>query len=211
MQLARWTKQLILVTVAVCLLAACTSAPSKYDEIQSETTGSQAPAAVAQEAEQGSTFNQFFPSSEGDYEVVPAQEKKGFAEYKLNQNGTTLAMLTINDTASVPTAAAKYEGVTETVGGYPAVQQGKNITGILVNGRYQVKVLSRDESFTPEQRAEWIQKFDLDGLSQLEAGAALNVPAKVTAAPALSDTVSTPVPKTSVPEEAPTLIPVPAT
>lgn len=211
MQFARWTKQLILVTVAVCLLAACTSAPSKYDEIQAETTGSQAPAAVDKQAEQGSTFNQFFPSSEGDYEVVPAQEKKGFAEYKLNQNGTTMAMLTINDTVSVPTAAAKYEGATETVAGYPAVQQGNTITGILVNGRYQVKVLSRDESFTAEQRAEWIQKFDLEGLSQLDAGAVLISPPTVTAVPASPDETGAVIPGASIPETSPVLTPVPAT
>jgi len=36
-----------------------------------------------------------------------------------------------------------------------------------VANRYQVKVLSRDPSFTASDRKEWIEKFDLAGLAQL--------------------------------------------
>lgn len=164
-----WLRRLIPLCLSLLLLVtACTSAPSKYDQVQEETTGRDAPAAVAKTAVKGGIFNQFFPSSQGDFQVVPAQEKQGFAEYKLKKAGETLAMLTINDTSSLPTAAAKYESAKEAIAGYPSVTQGTTATGLLVNGRYQVKVLSRSPDFTPDDRVTWLQKFDLKGLAQLE-------------------------------------------
>lgn len=176
MNFARWMKPLMpLLLGLVLLVTACSSAPSKYDQVQQETTSAGA-TAVDDQALKGSTFNQFFPASDGAYEVVPSQEKQGFAEYKLKQDGKTVAMLSINDTASLPAAAAKYANTSDTLAGYPAVQQGATGTGILVNGRYQVKVLSRDDAFTPEDRAAWIEKFDLSGLSQLEASLQNNRP-----------------------------------
>lgn len=165
----RWLASLCL---SLWLLTACAAPESSpYDRVQDETTGSQAESAVAPQAEQGSTFNQFFPNSEGSYEVVPAQEKTGFAEYKLKQEGKTLAMLTINDTISLPAAAEKYNDATAQIAGYPAVNQGATATGILVNGRYQVKVLSRDPAFTQVDREAWIEKFDLNGLAQVQSRA----------------------------------------
>jgi hypothetical protein len=168
MNFNRWIRQLIPLTlVFILFLSACASAPSKYDKVQKDTTGFGSPAAVDKQAEKGAKFNEFFPGGQGSYEVVPAQEKKGFAEYKLKKDGNVVAMLSISDTLSVPEAAAKYAEATDKIGGYPAVQQGTTATGVLVGGRYQVKVLSRDPSFTAEDRAAWIQKFDLKGLSQL--------------------------------------------
>jgi hypothetical protein len=146
--------------------------------VQQDTTGFRSERAVDREAEKGGTFNQFFPGAQGDYDVVPSQEKAGFAEYKLKQNGETLAMLTINDTISLPAAAAKYENATETIAGYPAVNQGATATGILVNGRYQVKVLSRSDAFGQAEREAWIQKFDLLGLAQLDGMPTSKIPAK---------------------------------
>lgn len=173
----RWLKRLVPVVLCLMLfLSSCASAPSKYDQVQKDTTGFRAPAAVDKKAEKGGTFNQFFPGEQGDYKVVPSQEKKGFAEYKLKRGDTTVAMLTINDTTSVPAAAEKYANATTTIAGYPAVEQGTTATGILVNGRYQVKVLSRDPSFTPADRAAWLQKFDLQGLAQLKGAAAKTKP-----------------------------------
>ncbi len=169
MQPNRWLRRLVPIVLSLTLLVtACSSAPSKYDQVQKDTTGFRAPAAVDKKAEKGGTFNQFFPDSQDGYSVVPSQEKKGFAEYKLKRDGETLAMLTINDTISLPAAAAKYNDATETVAGYPSVNQGNTATGLLVNNRYQVKVLSRDPSFTQEDRATWLEKFDLAGLSELE-------------------------------------------
>ncbi|GAB4230637.1 MAG: hypothetical protein Kow00121_59400 [Elainellaceae cyanobacterium] len=165
----RWHRALVPVVFSLLLwITGCTSQPSSpYSQVQQETSGRNAPSAVAKTAEQGATFNQFFPGSTGSYTVVPAQEKKGFAEYKLNQDGKTVAMLAITDTSSVPSAAAKYQNSTETIAGYPAIEQGTTATGILVNDRYQVKVLSRDASFTRDDRVDWLQKFDLRGLAQL--------------------------------------------
>ena len=168
----RWLRRLAPMLVCLVLLVtACTSAPNKYDQVQKDTTGFRKPAAVSKEAQKGGTFNQFFPKSEGEFDVVPSQEKKGFAEYKLNQKGKTFAMLTINDTVSLPVAAVKYKTATENIAGYPTVNQGTTATGLLVNDRYQVKVLSRDGSFSQEDRVTWLQKFDLQGLSELEAAA----------------------------------------
>ncbi|MGB7417006.1 MAG: hypothetical protein WA902_22625 [Thermosynechococcaceae cyanobacterium] len=153
----------------VLLVSACSSAPDKYEQVQKDTTGFGKPAAVAKQSEKGGTFNQFFPKNEGGYSVVPAQEKKGFAQYKLNQDGKTLAMLTINDTVGLPAAADKYSDATDKIAGYPSVKQGTTATGLLVSDRYQVKVLSRDPSFTEADRATWLQKFDLAGLAQLKS------------------------------------------
>ncbi|MEM7772240.1 MAG: hypothetical protein AAF327_17210 [Cyanobacteria bacterium P01_A01_bin.37] len=179
MPLSRWLKRLTPLILSVALLlTACSAAPSKYDQVQEDTTGFRSEKAVDRQAENGSTFNQFFPGSQGNYEVVPAQEKAGFAEYKLKQDGETVAMLTINDTISLPAAAVKYENATESIAGYPSVNQGATATGILVNGRYQVKVLSRSDEFDQESREAWIQKFDLIGLAQLDAQSTSKIPVK---------------------------------
>ena len=170
MSRSRWFKPFLpLVLTANLMVTACSSAPSKYDEVQNDTTGFKAPAAVEKGAEPGGTFNPFFPASEGEFKVVPSQEKKGFAEYKLKRDGETLAMLTINDTISLPAAAKKYADATDSLAGFPMVKQGTTTTGILVNGRYQVKVLSRSEAFTAADRTTWLEKFDLDGLTELKA------------------------------------------
>lgn len=152
----------------IFLVTACSSAPNKYDQVQKDTTGFGKPAAVSKEAQKGGTFNQFFPKSEGDFDVVPSQEKKGFAAYKLNKDGATLATLSINDTISLPAAVTKYGTATENIAGYPSVNQGTTATGLLVNGRYQVKVLSKSTSFSQTDRVDWLQKFDLKGLAELE-------------------------------------------
>ncbi|PSR17225.1 hypothetical protein C8255_13740 [filamentous cyanobacterium CCP3] len=176
MSFTRWLRRLApLMVCLVLLVTACSSAPSKYDQVQKDTTGFGSPAAVDKKAEKGGTFNAFFPGDQGDYKVIPYQEKKGFAEYKLEQDGKTLAMLTISDTTGIPGAAEKYSAATEAVSGFPAVDQGTTATGVLVNDRYQVKVLSRDPSFAKEDRVAWLQKFDLQGLAQLK-GALKPVP-----------------------------------
>ncbi|WP_088891053.1 hypothetical protein [Leptolyngbya ohadii] len=168
MVFARWRKILAPVLLSVLLLVTACSAqpPSRYEQTQIETTQKGAPSAVAKDATQGGEFNKFFPKSVAGYEIVPAQEKKGFAEYKVNQGGKNVAMLAINDTTGTP-AAIKFKDSTMKIAGYPAVEQGQNGTAILVNDRYQVKVLSRDPSFTKENRAAWLTKFDLSGLAKL--------------------------------------------
>jgi hypothetical protein len=208
----RWLKRLApLLVCLVLLVTACSSAPSKYDQVQKDTTGFGSPAAVAKKAEKGGTFNQFFPGDQGDYQVIPYQEKKGFAEYKLQKGDQTLAMLTISDTTSLPTAAAKYSDATETVAGYPTVNQGTTATGLLVNDRYQVKVLSRDPSFTQADRVAWLQKFDLKGLAQLKGALSSPTPkAAVPASPTAPVAPTTPKPGFKLPRiELPNLSPSP--
>lgn len=169
MSLPRWRRVLAALLVSLVLLVSACGAepPSRYDQVQQETSGKNAPPAVATDAEQGSSFNKFFPRSVSGYDIVPSQEKKGFAEYKVNQGGKTVAMLAISDTTGTG-AADKFQSSTMKIAGYPAVEQGANATAILVNDRFQVKVLSRDPSFTKETRADWIQKFDLRGLASLK-------------------------------------------
>lgn len=207
MRQTRWLKGLIPLMLGLLLMVnACASAPSRYDQVQQDTTGFGAPSAVDREAKQGSTFNPFFPDSEGDYRVIPYQEKKGFAEYKLQRADQTLAMLSINDTISLPAAAEKYNDATDSIAGFPAVNQGATATGLLVNGRYQVKVLSRDPSFTQTDRVVWLQKFDLQGLAQLKA--AVKSSTKAAKAPVTPVTPTSPL--TPPAARSPELIPVPA-
>ena len=166
---SHWQRILAPLCLSLLLfITACTPTTSRYDQVQQETTQRGAAPAVAKQAEQGATFNRFFPDGVKGYEVIPAQEKKGFAEYKVNQDGKTVAVLSISDTTSLPSAAAKYQAATAAIAGYPTVEQGSTGTGILVSDRYQVKVLSRDPSFTRDDRVAWLQKFDLKGLAKLK-------------------------------------------
>lgn len=158
----------LLLSLLLFVSACSPSAPSRYEQTQQETTQRNAPGAVAKDATQGAKFNQFFPRSVSGYEIVPAQEKKGFAEYKVNQGGKNVAVLSISDTTGVSGAAAKFQGSTAKIAGYPSVEQGQNITAVLVDDRYQVKVQSRDPSFDKADRAAWMGKFDLRGLAKLQ-------------------------------------------
>jgi hypothetical protein len=150
------------------MVGACASKPpSRYDQVQKETS-QRSSQAVSKEAVNGSKLNRYFPKSADGYSVVPAQEKKGFAEHKINKGGKNVAVLSVNDTISNPSAAEKYRQSTTKVAGYPAVDQGQTGTGVLVGDRFQVKALSRDTSFTKQDRMTWIKKFDLNGLSKLQ-------------------------------------------
>ncbi|MBH8564330.1 hypothetical protein I8748_19420 [Nostoc sp. CENA67] len=150
------------------LTTACTpKEPGRFDQAQKESTQQKSGQAVAKNATQGGEFNKFFPSAGGGYERVYTQEKKGFAEAKLKKAGKDVALLSISDTTSTPTAAAKFSNSTKKIGGYPAVEVGNTQTAILV-GKYQVKVLSRNPSFTASDRAAWIEKFNLAGLAKLK-------------------------------------------
>lgn len=166
----RWPRLLapLLLSLLLVVSACGPSTPSRYEQTQKETTQRNAPSSVAKQATQGASFNKFFPRSVSGYEIVPAQEKKGFAEYKVNKGGKNVAVLSISDTTGVAGAADKFQGSKTKIAGYPAVEQGQNITAILVNNRYQVKVQSRDPSFTKADRATWMQKFNLQGLASLK-------------------------------------------
>lgn len=168
-RLRRIIPALLLAVLLLVTSASCRAQDtSPYAQTQKESTQRGATPAVAKNAEQGSSFNKFFPKSADGYQVVAAQEKKGFAEYKLNKGGKNVAMLSINDITSNPSAKTKYQQSTQKIGGYPAAEAPGNASGILVKDRYQVKVASRDPSFTKNDREAWLQKFNLSGLAQLK-------------------------------------------
>ncbi len=170
MIVSNWRKALMPILLSVVLLfSACSNkAPSRYADTQKETSGRNAPAAVAKKAEAGGEFNKFFPQGSAGYARVFSQEKKGFAEAKLNKAGKNVAVLSISDTSSLPAAAKKYEKSTTKLGSYPLLEEPVlKSTGVLVNNRFQVKVASRDPSFTAIDRKNWLSKFNLDGLSRL--------------------------------------------
>jgi hypothetical protein len=151
------------------LVSACAKeAPSRFDQAQQESSQQRSGQAVAKEATQGSNFNKFFPSAGNGFERVYTQEKKGFAEAKLKKGGKDVALLSISDTLSTPSAAAKYQQSTKKIAGYPALEIGNTQTGVLVGGRYQVKAISRDPSFTQSDRAAWLERFNFNGLARLK-------------------------------------------
>lgn len=153
------------------LVTACTTTaktPSRFDQAQQESSQQRSGQAVAKDATQGSNFNRFFPGTQAGFERVYTQEKKGFAEAKLKKDGKDVAMLSISDTVSNPSAAAKFQKSTKEIAGYPALEIGKTQTAVLVGDRYQVKVLSRDQSFTASDREAWLKKFNLNGLARVK-------------------------------------------
>ncbi|MEC4813656.1 MAG: hypothetical protein SAK29_10370 [Scytonema sp. PMC 1069.18] len=162
----------IFAALLLCLLLLTTScaqkAPGRFDQVQQESSRQRNGQAVARTATQGAEFNKFFPPAEDGYQRVFTQEKKGFAEAKLKKDGKDVAMLAISDTSSTPTTAATYSSSTKQIAGYPAREIGSTQTAILVDNRYQVKVISRDPSFTPSDREAWLKKFNLNGLSSLK-------------------------------------------
>lgn len=158
-----------LILSILLLTTACAQkeAPSRFDQAQTESSQQKKGQAVAKNATQGSEFNKFFPSAGDGYQRVFTQEKKGFAEAVLKKDGQDVAKLAINDTISLPAAAKKFDKSTKKISGYPAVEVGKTQTAVLVNNRYQVKVLSRNPEFTASDRETWLKKFNLSGLERL--------------------------------------------
>jgi hypothetical protein len=166
----RWRSVLLSICLVGLLLidtGCAAKPPSPYAQVQQESTQRGAPKAVAKEATQGSEFNKFFPDAKDGFERIYTQEKKGFAEAKLKKDGKDVAMLSISDTTSLPSAAQKYAQSTEKILGFPTVEVGTTQTGVLVADHYQVKVLSRAPSFDKGDRQAWISRFDLRGLSKL--------------------------------------------
>jgi hypothetical protein len=126
------------------------------------------PKTVAQEdAIDGSKLNKAFPKSAAPYKLTFTQEKDGFAQAELTQDGKKLATLSISDTAANPSARDKFKADTK-IGGYPSAAVGSQGTAVLVGSRYQVQVRSTAPAFTAAQRSEWIEKFNLDALARIK-------------------------------------------
>lgn len=156
--------------ISLLLLTSCSSKPvSRFDKAQQESVqAGNRNTAVVKEAEKGASFNKFFPSSSGEYERVFTQEKQGFVQAKLIKEGKEVAMLSVFDTLSNPTAKDEFKNATQTIKDYPTVAKGANTTAVLVGDRFQVKITSRDTSFNAENRTLWLEKFNLDGLAKLK-------------------------------------------
>jgi hypothetical protein len=157
----------VLLSVMLLTTACATKAPSRFDQVQQESTQKKSGQAVVKNATQGSKLNAFFPSGGDGYNRVYTQEKKGFSEANLKKGDKVVAQLAISDTSSTPAAASKFANSSKKIGGYPAVELGKTQTSVLVN-KYQVKVISKDPSFTASDRAAWIERFNLSGLAKLK-------------------------------------------
>ena len=148
--------------VAAIGLIGCGEDDSRWEAAQqaSEENG----VAVAESALPGSSFNKFFPSQEEGIDIVFKQEKDGFAQASLLRGGEAIGMLSISDTRNNPSARDKFAESADTVGSHPAVVID-NATSILVADRFQVQVQSEGDALTAEDRANWLEQFDLAGLA----------------------------------------------
>lgn len=115
----------------------------------------------------GSAFNRLFPSPGPGEEIVFTQEKRGFSQARLKQGGTSLALLAISDTTTAPEARAKFEGSTDSLKGWPLVEQGQQASALLVAKRFQVKVIGQGPGLDSTQRHELLEAFDLPALAAL--------------------------------------------
>ena len=115
----------------------------------------------------GSEFNKFFPEQSGDYDMVAKQEKSGFAQYSLRQDGDEIGQLSITDLRSNPAAAIKFRTPDMSIANYPAKKDGSKGTTLLVAGRFQVKIRSPGGQLNQQDRTAWMKKFDLDGVASL--------------------------------------------
>ena len=116
----------------------------------------------------GGSFNKMFPNDQDGYNRVFTQEKKGFAEALLRKGGKKVAIISISDIAANPAALSKYQSSGQQIAGYPAAPVGSQGSAILVGNRYQVQVRTMDPSFTADDRAAWLSKFNLSGLAALK-------------------------------------------
>jgi hypothetical protein len=156
----------VLALAAMAAVAGCYQEPNRFDKVQQETRRN-APA-VAKDAVPGSSFNVMFPKPAGDFDVVYTQEKKGFAQADLVKKGQVVATLSIFDTASNPEAADEFKASQGTFEGNPIRDVGTMGTAVLVGGRYQVQVRSKDANFSNFDREDWLKKFDLANLAKLQ-------------------------------------------
>jgi len=148
------------------LLAGCKKEQSRWEAAQDATEGKRT--SVAQQAVDGSVFNQFFPKQGEGFNIVFKQEKSGFAQASLQQDGRELAVFSIFDTVSNPEARSKYGDSSEQIAGYPVVTDETRSRSALVRNRFQAQGRSIDAGFGDSDRKEWLEKFDLTGISEIE-------------------------------------------
>lgn len=117
---------------------------------------------------EGGDLNSFFPKEQAGFSIVFTQEKDGFAQADLKKDGQAVATLAVSDVANNSSAVAKFAKSKDKLAGYPLTKSGGKGTVILVADKYQVQVRSISSDFTEAMRKEWIEKFNLSGLSKLK-------------------------------------------
>lgn len=115
----------------------------------------------------GASLNASFPVSAEGFTVVFNQEKPGFVQATLKQNGTDVATLAIADLIDNAEAKAKFASSTERIAGHPFVPNGTKGSTLLVAERYQVQVRSLVDTFDESARRAWLTKFQLGTLAAL--------------------------------------------
>ena len=159
-------RHLAFLALILLLAAGCGKEPNRFDEVQKETRRN-APA-VSKEAVDGALFNKLFPKSEGDFDITYTQEKKGFAQADLSKKKEVVATLSISDTMNNPEALEKFKKSDEKFMDCPIAEVGSMGTNILVGGRYQVSIRSKDANFTKFDREDWLKKFDIANLAKVQ-------------------------------------------
>lgn len=134
---------------------------------QAQKSSSEAPQAVSEDSVEGSAFNRFFPQVEKPWDMVFKQEKTGFAQASLQNDGREVAVLSVSDTKNNPSAADKYRTTEAKLGDLPRAEIDADTTGVLVGDRYQVQIRSMDPSFGPKEREEWLSKFNLEAIGRI--------------------------------------------
>jgi hypothetical protein len=157
----------LLFLLPLALVVACGGNPADTRWATAQHESKNKPA-VSKEALAGKEFNKFFPKAESPWDLTYKQEKQGTAIASLKKDGKEVATLTIFDTVSTPDTAQEYKDSSQALAGHPLVAKGAKGTAILVADRFQVTVRSMDDSFTEDDRKEWLKKFNLDGLSSLK-------------------------------------------
>jgi hypothetical protein len=158
---------MLLLLPPLALMVACGGNPADT-RWTSAQQGSRNKPAVAKEALPGSAFNKFFPKAESPWDLTYKQEKPGTAIASLKKDGKEVATLYVVDTISEPDVAQEYKESTQALAGCPLVAKGSKGTAVLVANRFQVQVRSTDNSFSEDDRKEWLKKFDLDGIAKLD-------------------------------------------
>ena len=170
MHMQKFRISLFALLLSSAFLFSCGGKKATTETTSTETgTSSTATEEMPKEEQvEGGALNKFFPKADGAYKVVYNQEKDGFVEASLQQDGKEVATLAVSDLSTNLDTKSKYSESTMQVASYPALTKGSKGTTILVGDRYQVSIRSKDDSFDENMRKAWFEKFDLAGLANLK-------------------------------------------
>ncbi len=158
---------LLCLGLAIVTTGGCSEQPPDRWGAAQEAS-SRSPGAVSGEAVEGGEFNRFFPQVEAPWDIVFKQEKTGFAQASLHFEGREVAVLSVSDTKNNPDAAEKFNESQRRLEDMPVVAIGEQATAILVNDRYQVQIRSMDPVVGPQERDEWLTKFNLQAIGRIQ-------------------------------------------